>query len=147
MVTIQNTIIINRSIQAVFDIATTTKYWPVWHPQSLKVKGSIEHPIQLNERASEIVALLGQKRWVEWTCTSRDAPYYLKLEAKSKGIRSEIEYKFKTVEGGTQFTRHLFYCFHPLLKPLELLSNNTMRRNQKISMDNMKELLLREINI
>ena len=141
----KNTITLERPIEKVFDLATTTKYWPIWHTQCLKVKGATENPIQLNEEAREIVKLLGKKKWVEWTCVLHERPNKLILESKSAQISSTIEYTFLKKNNATEFTRFLTYQFHPLLKPIEFLTSRAIRKHQEKSMYQMKDFLLKNI--
>ena len=145
MPSIKNKIVIERPIEKVFDLATTTKHRPTWHTQCLKVKGSTENPIQLNEKASEIVNLLGKKKRVEWTCVFYERPTKLILESKSSQISSTIEYTFIKENGAIEFTRFLEYQFQPLLKILELITFRAMRKHQEKSMNQMKEFLFENI--
>ncbi len=142
----KDTIFVERSIEAVFDVATTAKHWTTWHPQTKDVKGAIDSPLQPNDIVTEKVLLAGQKRWVEWVCSSRDPPRTLRLDGKCKGIKiTYIDYTFISRDGGTEFTRFFFYRFHPLLKLVELLTKSMLRKLQTVAMNQMKEFLLKEI--
>jgi len=145
MPNITNTIFIERSMNAVFDVATTTKYWPIWHPQCLNVRGDTENPIQLNEKSSELVKLGFVKKIVDWTCTLHERPNKLRLDGTTRSIKSYIEYTFKERDGGTEFTRFLHYKYNWYIKPLEILTKPILKRHQKESMRSMKELLLEKI--
>ncbi len=147
MSTITDTIFIERPIKEVFDVVTTTKYWPIWHTQCEKVEGATENPIQLNEESSEHVKLGPAMQVVTWKCTYHERPYKLRLDGITRGIKSYIEYTFTEHEGGIEFTRLLHYKFNRALKIAELLTRSTLKRHQKNSMENMKQMLLDTIQV
>ncbi len=141
----KDTIFVERPIEKVFDVATTAKYWTTWHPMSKGVNGAIDHPMQLNDKINELVVLAGRKQWTEWTVTEHTRPRTLRLDGKSMGVKSYIEYTLIERDGGTEYTRFFWYKFHPLLKLAELLIKSTLRKLQTEAMDHMKEFLLKEI--
>ncbi len=144
MPSITDTIFLERPINDVFDVATTTKYWPIWHTQCKNVKGATEKPIQLNEVASEKVKLGPVKKIVTWTCTLHERPNKLRLDGTTSGIKSYIEYTFTERDGGTEFTRFLQYKYEWPVKIFGPLARTTLRRHQKKSMENMKQFLLKK---
>ena len=50
---ILTSICIHRPIAEVFDYVTTPANWPVWHPASIAVSGSSDHPLRLGEEVVE----------------------------------------------------------------------------------------------
>jgi uncharacterized protein YndB with AHSA1/START domain len=38
---------VDRPIDAVFDVVTTARFWPEWHPATRGVEGDIDHPARL----------------------------------------------------------------------------------------------------
>ena len=61
----KDTIFLKRPIDAVFDVATTPKYWPEWHPDCKEIiGGAADHPIQLNETTKERIAVAGKKGFI-----------------------------------------------------------------------------------
>lgn len=141
----KDTIYVARPIEKVFDTATTTKYWPRWHPQCKEVHGDTDHPLELNQTSRERVKFAGHTKWVEWVCVSRNRPFNLRIDGDSTNLKSYIEYTFKECEEGTEFTRYLHYKFHPLLKIAEVLTKKSLCKLQNISMDKMNAFLLEQI--
>src|SRR5262249_55217918 len=55
MALIVNIITITGPAEAVFDLVTTARYWPRWHPATLAVGGVTQRPFGLGDRIHERV--------------------------------------------------------------------------------------------
>ena len=77
---VENTVLIERPRPAVFDAATTARYWPQWHPATRGVEGAIDHPVQLGEVITEHVNIAGREGLAHWTCVEYMRPERLVLE-------------------------------------------------------------------
>jgi hypothetical protein len=64
----------DRPIDAVFDVATTARFWPEWHPATRGVEGDIGHPARLGDQITEHVTIggiQGSGTWTWWSTTGR----------------------------------------------------------------------------
>ena len=53
MATLTTTIQIHGALAPVFDLVTTTRFWPQWHPATIGVGGVTERPFQLGDKIRE----------------------------------------------------------------------------------------------
>ncbi len=107
--------IVDRPIELVFDIVTTARFWPEWHPATRGVEGDIDHPARLGDRIIEHVTIAGITGTGTWTVVEHDPPHSLALESVLGDNRLRIGYRLGTVDGGsTRFERYLDF---PELSP------------------------------
>ena len=100
---------IARPIAAVFDVATTAKYWPQWHPATVGVAGAVDHPARLGDTITERVNLGGHTGEGTWTVVAWQRPTGLTLEARTSLGLTRIEYTLAATAEGTLFRRDLGY--------------------------------------
>ena len=132
---VTNEIIVARPLVAVFDTATTAKYWPKWHPATLGVAGQTDRPARLGDVIVERVQLGGRPGEGAWTVVEDEHPRRLVLETNVALGRLTITYTAETTPDGTRFRRDLEY---PDLGPqMEQL----MRAQSAVGMENLKTLL------
>ncbi|MCB0061989.1 MAG: SRPBCC family protein [Caldilineaceae bacterium] len=98
---------INGPINAIFDLVTTARYWPAWHPSTVSVVGVTERPYQLGDTVRQMAHSGGRPRDGVWTVTEHCRPERVTLQMHGGDI--EIRYTFAAVEGGTQVIRRLMY--------------------------------------
>lgn len=100
--------VVDRPIQAVFDVVTTVSWWPQWHPATRGVEGDIDHPARLGDRVTEHVTIAGIEGSGTWTVTEYDAPRHLALETDLAFGHLRISYWLEAAaDGGTSFRRDL----------------------------------------
>ena len=71
---IHNSVSIGRDPDVVFAYVTTPANWPKWHPSSLAVSGTTDHPLDLGEQVTEDFLVAGRRGRVVWTVVEREAP-------------------------------------------------------------------------
>ncbi len=104
-----NSFIIARPIAAVFDTATTARYWPQWHPATVAVTGDVGHPARLGDAITEHVSIGGEQREGTWTVVVWERPTRLRLETRGGLGLTRIEYTLAETVDGTLFHRDLSY--------------------------------------
>jgi hypothetical protein len=105
MTAVVNTIHIRGRVEAVFDLVTSARFWPRWHPATLGVGGVRQRPFLLGDVISER-ARIGEKVYEgEWTVVEHVRPARVVLQAW--GGRLHIRYLFQDVAGATEFQREL----------------------------------------
>jgi hypothetical protein len=94
-------------IDRVFDIVTTAKHWPLWHPATLEVGGVSARPIKLGDVIRER-AKIGHKVFEgDWTVVEHVRPERVVLRVLGRPL--EISYTFLSSDGNTIFQRELDY--------------------------------------
>ncbi len=108
MTRIRNEICIDGSIDTVFDLVTTTRHWPRWHPATEGVSGVTDRPLALGDRVHERAVIGGRTHSGTWTVTEHERPVRMLLQVD--GGRIEIAYSFRSVDAkGTLLQRQLDY--------------------------------------
>lgn len=107
MASVINAVTIAGEVEPVFDLVTTARFWPQWHPATEAVSGVTERPYRLADLISErgkIGSLPFQITWkvAEYTCPERVA-----LECQRPPAR--ITYSFRGRNGLTEFQREVSY--------------------------------------
>jgi hypothetical protein len=99
--------IVDRPVAAVFDIVTTARFWPEWHPATRGVEGDIGQPARLGDKIIEHVTIAGIEGTGTWTVTEYGPPHRLALETDLAVGHLRIGYQLAAVPGGTRFQRDL----------------------------------------
>lgn len=136
---VSHTVHIARPIATVFDLATTARYWPQWHPATLGVSGAVDYPARLGDQIIERVDLGGHIGEGTWTVVATHPPTQLALESHTGLGLARITYTLTETPDGVHFRRDLDYeRGSPALDAL-------MARQSAVAVANLKALLEREI--
>ncbi|MFM0094420.1 SRPBCC family protein [Paraburkholderia nemoris] len=101
---------IQRPPNVVFDYVTTPAHWPAWHPSSLAVSGSVDHPLDLGEQVVEEFRVAGRRGSVVWTVTAREPPGKWTIDGKIAGRSAgTVTYSLTSTASGTRFERTFTY--------------------------------------
>ena len=104
---IVNTITIAGPPEAVFDLVTTARFWPRWHPATQAVGGVTERPYQLGSHIRERGHIGNRAFQVTWTVVEHARPSRVVL--RTERPPAQITYTFQARDGATVFTRALQY--------------------------------------
>ena len=100
--------VVGRPVGAVFDVVTTARFWPEWHPATRGVEGDIGHPARLGDQIIEHVTIAGIHGSGTWTVVEHERPHRLALETDLDFGHLRISYQLTAVDGGrTRFQRDL----------------------------------------
>lgn len=101
-------VVAGRPAAAVFDVVTTARFWPSWHPATRGVEGDIDEPARLGDQIIGHVTIAGIEGTGTWTVTEYDPPRHLALEADLAFGHLRIAYELAAEPGGgTRFQRDL----------------------------------------
>jgi hypothetical protein len=104
-----NEIMLDGDLEPVFDVVTTTRYWPRWHPATQAVSGVTDRPLQLGDQVRERAIIGGRAHEGTWTVSEHVRPTRLVLQIDAGRI--EITYRFAAFENRTLLRREL--CYRP----------------------------------
>jgi hypothetical protein len=104
---IVNSIHIDGPVENVFDLVTTTRYWPDWHPATESVGGVTDRPLALGDQVFERARIGGRLHEGTWTVSELLRPVRLVLQIDSGRI--QITYRFAQFENATLLRRELRY--------------------------------------
>jgi polyketide cyclase/dehydrase/lipid transport protein len=100
--------VVDQPIGPVFDVVTTGRFWPEWHPATRAVEGDVGHPARLGDQIVEHVTIAGIEGTGTWTVVDYDPPRHLALEATLSVGVLRISYHLAAAgPGGTHFRRDL----------------------------------------
>jgi uncharacterized protein YndB with AHSA1/START domain len=102
-----NSVTINGAAAPVFDLVTTARFWPQWHPASQAVGGVTQRPFQLGDRIHERGQIASMDFQVTWKVVKHVRPNRIVLECDTPPAR--ITYAFQTRGAGIELRRELEY--------------------------------------
>jgi uncharacterized protein YndB with AHSA1/START domain len=102
-----NTVTIAGAPEVVFDLITTARFWPQWHPATQAVGGVTERPYGLNDRIYERGRVGSVHFQVIWKVIEYVRPSRVVLQAETSQAR--IIYSFQGQDERTTFTRRIEY--------------------------------------
>jgi hypothetical protein len=103
-----HTVSIAGAAGAVFDLVTTARWWPRWHPATQAVGGVTERPYGLGDRILERGQIGNRDFQVIWTVVEHVRPSRVVLRTDQPP--AQITYTFQALDGATRFTRELRYA-------------------------------------
>jgi hypothetical protein len=113
---IHSSIVIARAPADVYAYVTTPANWPRWHPSSLAVTGTTDHPLRMGEQVSEDFLVAGYAGRVLWTVTKREPPMAWTIDGKIEdGGSGRVSYHLTATDEGTLFERDFDYARPNLL--------------------------------
>jgi uncharacterized protein YndB with AHSA1/START domain len=99
---------IQGPIEQVFDLVTTARYWPLWHPATVAVSGAIDHPMRLGDVIREHARIAGVEGEGDWTVVEYERPHRVVLHVPGTRVGDvEITYGFEQQGNLVQFNRTL----------------------------------------
>ncbi|MEZ4863667.1 MAG: SRPBCC family protein [Caldilineaceae bacterium] len=107
MTTITNHTHILGPAAAVFDLVTTLRFWPAWHPATTGVGGVTQRPFQLGDKLLERAQIGARSHEGIWTVVAHERPHRATLRMGNG--RLQISYTFTPNGNGVDFARTLEY--------------------------------------
>jgi hypothetical protein len=108
VIRISQFILIRGPMDRVFDLVTTARYWPEWHPATLSVGGAVETPMQLGDSIHERARIGGTIGENDWAVVEHARPSRVVLRMPGTRLGDlEIVYRFAARGDAVEFTREL----------------------------------------
>lgn len=105
---VTNTVLIQGEPEHIFDLVTTPKFWPRWHPATVSVKGAIDQPMRLGDMIRERAKIGGVEGEGDWKVMECDRPRRVVLHVEGTAIGAvNITYQFEAGPDEVEFTRIL----------------------------------------
>jgi uncharacterized protein YndB with AHSA1/START domain len=141
MVTVKNTVTINRPPEAVFAFVTEPSNEPKWHTDVLEARRTSDGPMGVGATVEFLVNVMGRKK-IALVVREYDPPRRMVVEATSQGsLMPSFTFIFEPVDGGTRFNRQGDIRTGGLLKLLEPLMRRTSPRRIDGFLANLKQML------
>lgn len=110
METVTNTIFLAGDTDRIFDLVTTAKYWPEWHPATVGVSGQIGSPMREGDVIRERAKIGNDIGENDWTVTVWEQNKRVVLEMPGTRLGDlKIAYCFEREGNGVCFTRKLTF--------------------------------------
>jgi uncharacterized protein YndB with AHSA1/START domain len=140
-IAVVNTVTIAGAPEAVFDLVTTAKLWPQWHPATQAVGGVTERPYVLNDLIHERGRIGNQDFQTTWKVLEHARPSRVVLQSQSSPTR--IIYSFQRRNGTTVFTRRLEYRLEVVgaVAPTATAAQQLMRAQSQQAVNQLKALV------
>lgn len=129
----------------VFDLITSARFWPQWHPATLSVSGVTQRPYQLGDVIHERVRFAGSEMEVTWRVAEHRRPDHVVLQALTAPAR--ITYTLEAKGDAVLFRRGLQYDAQVLRMavPESVDLDRLMREQSEESLRRLKELVERSL--
>lgn len=139
MTTVVNTVTIKGAPKAVFDLITTARLWPQWHPVTKAVGGVVERPYGLGDLIHERGRIGDRNFDTTWKVAEHQRPSKIVLQSQKAPTR--ITYTFATgkEKGTTIYTRKLEYRAEGFASVKEL--EKVMRDQSEQGVNQLKTLV------
>lgn len=137
LTTVVNTVTINGASKAVFDLITTARLWPQWHPATKGVGGVVERPYGLGDLIHERGRIGDKDFETTWKVVEHVRPSKIVLQSQKAPTR--ISYTFTAGKGTTIFTRKLEYKAEIFASVKEL--EKVMRDQSEQGVNQLKALV------
>jgi len=135
--TVVNTVTINGPPKAVFDLITTARLWPQWHPATKGVGGVVERPYGLGDLIHEHGRIGDKDFETTWKVVEHARPSKIVLQSQKSPTR--ITYTFTPGKETTIFTRKLEYQAENFAPVKEL--EKVMRDQSEQGVNRLKALV------
>jgi uncharacterized protein YndB with AHSA1/START domain len=137
MTVVVNTVTIAGTPHAVFDLITTARLWPQWHPATKGVGGVVERPYGLGDLIHERGRIGDKDFETTWKVVEHARPSKVVLQSQKAPTR--ITYTFTADKGKTVFTRRLEYQAESFSAVKEL--EKVMRDQSERGVNQLKALV------
>jgi len=107
MASVINTVTIAGEVEPVFDLVTTARFWPQWHPATEAVGGVTERPYRFADSIWERGKIASLQFHITWKVAEYARPERVILECQTPPAR--IGYSFCGRDGLTEFQREVAY--------------------------------------
>lgn len=136
-----NAVTIEGVPEAVFDLITTARFWPQWHPATMAVSGVTERPYLLGDHIIEQGRIGAGEFKVRWEVAEHVRPRRVVLQAGASP--AQITYSFNSRGNVTEFKRQLKYSIEELtsISPDPNEVNRLMRVQSEQAVTQLKALV------
>jgi hypothetical protein len=141
MASVVTSISIKGPVGPIFDLATSARFWPQWHPASRAVGGVTQRPYQLGDVIHEQVQALGKDYRLSWKVVEHVRPERIVLQSMT--YKSRISYTFTPRGEAVEFRRQAEYDeaeLRPIIPDLEALGRQ-MHEQSEEALRRLKDLV------
>ena len=144
---IRNTVEINVPTELMYAYVTQPWLWHEWHPNSKSAKACVE-VLAEGDSFDEIIELtplsplpLKLKKHTRYKVLIAKPGKHWQVEGDMEGGWLQIDYQFKTLDKGLEFTRTLSYETKGINRLLAPLLRPRMREMSSVAISNLKQKL------
>jgi hypothetical protein len=133
--------VIRGDPEAVFDLVTTARYWPQWHPATVGVSGQVQQPMQLGDVIRERARIGGVEAENDWRVTEWSRPRRLVMEMPGTRLGDlKITYSFELTDHGVEFRRELVFDVSAMPQEISLKIVQQMENDSRVATERIKAL-------
>lgn len=145
---IVQSIIINRPIEEVFDVATCQERCLVWRGPIISTKKLSDGPSGLGSTFEHRVMFLGVTVEANPVIKEWEPPYRATIENRTGPVSYDSTFTFEATDQGTKMTTHIQASPRGTFRHIpDRIVNNAISRQHKADLEALKELLETETEI
>jgi hypothetical protein len=138
---IERSIVIERSIQDVFDFVHDPTKDPLWQTTLLESQPLDEGPLRAGSRVREVRRFLGIRLETSWEVTEYEPPTRSAITSTSGPVPFTGGYALEPLDGGTRFTVHGDLGAHGFFKLAEPVFTRMATRELEANLGHLRDLL------
>ena len=140
MITVENSVEVDRPTEEVFAFVSDPTNDPKWHSDILEASKITEGPIAVGSRFRWLLKFMGKKEAeVEVTAYQPSSSAQLKM---TKGpVHPTVTYRFEPTATGTRFTRHIDLEPEGFFKIMAPMMKSMIRKGNAKFVENLKQAL------
>lgn len=138
---LKTSVVIKRPVGEVFSYMTNARNLPNWMSELVEAKQASEGPVGVDTKISAVANVLGRQIENIQVVTEYKPNKKFTIKAASGPVKSEDEFIFEPVEGGTKLIRKTKGEVGGFFKMAEPLVSRMMSRQFDTNFANLKDLL------
>lgn len=139
---IEQSIIINRPIEEVFDVATCQERCLVWRGPIIATKKLSDGPSGVGSTFAHTVKFLGVTVEANPEITEWEPPYRATVENRTGPVSYDSTFTFEATDGGTKMTTRIAASPRGAFRHIpDPIVHNAIARQHKADLEALKELL------
>jgi uncharacterized protein YndB with AHSA1/START domain len=140
---VTHSIVINRPIEEVFDVATCQQRCVVWQSGMVTARKLTDGPVGVGTEYEQTSQMLGFQATNHPVITLWEPSHRFAYHSEGSRSTVDVEMTFTAVDGGTQMTvsTHMPQADDMMSHFTESLVYQSMKRMMKTDLENLKELM------
>lgn len=141
MINIEQSVTINRPLEAVFTYVTDIEKLPQWMSELVEAKQDSDGPVSVGTTISAVAKPLGRRAESTQEVVAYDPKKKFAIKSTSGPVQNEDTFTFRPVVGGTEVTRTTTGETAGFFRLAEPLVNRMLKRQFETNLANLKDLL------
>ena len=137
----ENSVVVNRSAEDVFDFVLNPEHGPKWHAGTTAMRQLSDGPISLGTRFQITMRMPGRQREAVTEITEYEPNRMVTFKTQSGPIPFVLRYALEPVEAGTKLTEVGEVDLGGVFKLIDPIITSTSKKNSENGLLTLKDIL------